>query len=160
IDAPPFTPRTCHIRWPDPGSLTGACVIWSLLSTSISVRDQIVDPGLIITLLLDDKDLPAAMRASVHDAIAQALGVVRLYSRVPANEYVAAGRDQTGAIVSTRATVPLEAETEFALPSGADVITPAPCGSALCGAQSSVATIGPSASNQWIVLVRPSISWR
>src|SRR5262249_28064379 len=57
-------------------------------------------------------------------------------------------------------TVPLEAETEFALPSGADVITPAPCGSALCGAQSSVATIGPSASNQWIVLVRPSISWR
>jgi hypothetical protein len=159
LDAPPFRTRTCHIYWPDPESLTGSCVIWSLLSASISVRDQIVDPGLIITLLLGDNDLPAAMQVAVHGAITQALSQVHLHTTVRPDEYVATGRDNTGAITSIRAATPLEADATFALPSGQDVITPAPCGSALCAALSPGGGVGAVAQQQWIVQVRATLSW-
>src|SRR5262249_58883213 len=47
-----------------------------------------------------------------------------------------------------------------ALPSGEDVITPAPCGSALCAALSPGGAVGSVTGQQWSVLVRASLSWR
>jgi hypothetical protein len=111
LTAPPFRPRTCHVQWPGRQS-DGGCDLGQIWGPGQpqSVGGRPVSPVLIVEMPFGLEDLPRAAQSQALAATTDSLQSVPPRTSVLAGEYIATGQDTSGAVVSQRTDMPLQAE--------------------------------------------------
>jgi len=168
IEAPPFAPHVCAFHWdPAAGAFLPSANAPDNACTTTDADPGFVIRGVTVRWAIDVTFTPADLAQAnlVPDALTQAkqavsreLAALHLTTTVPAGDYIATGRDPTGAIATRRAASPLHATVTLAMPAPSDPPSPITCPLTLCSAIVQHA-VPPGGERLWQVAVAPAYRW-
>jgi hypothetical protein len=165
LDAPPFSPITCHLRLSDVksrgfSSADGRCLAFSAhYDEPIALHGIVARPTFQVSIFLGMHDLPRDQQSQITALLTQTLTTQQAIS-VPAGDYFVTSFSPPTTIASQQASAPMHATASVALVPPQDQAAVPGCVGFICPWLIDQADYLPIDSQQWSIGVALATRWR